>query len=55
LVIEGVQEEDFGEYSCEAENQYGRAKKTTVVSGEFPERKRESKERMKEQKGSEEE
>ena len=33
LLIPGVSEESFGEYTCEAANQYGKASKTTTVSG----------------------
>jgi len=33
LVVENVEAGDFGEYTCEASNQYGKAKRTTVVSG----------------------
>jgi len=33
LIIEAVEEKDFGAYTCEAQNQYGQAQRTTVVSG----------------------
>ena len=34
LRIPSVDESNFGEYSCQAHNQFGSDQKTTVVSGE---------------------
>ena len=33
LMIPGVTEDNFGDYTCKAENKYGEAQKTTRVSG----------------------
>ena len=34
LLIPGVSEESFGDYTCEGQNPLGKARKTTTVSGE---------------------
>ncbi len=33
LLIQSVREESFGEYTCQAHNEFGQDQKTTTVSG----------------------